>query len=446
MRGRAHGRCGSVGRFRLIALGVVMLTALGASRAPAQQFLDLDEFRRQFDGIFGPVDESVVGYFTLVQAFTFARILGIPEIPFEGFNDFIDEARASVDGVPVPSGSTSVAYLWDEKLETFVRSTRPLAPAISQNARTNGRHVLTVGASYSYIDYERFNDNDTRKNVFSTSVFDVLFQNGQVGRGRDILLYETDLKERIYSFSVQFGLLENLDVGVFVPIVDVRFRSRAVDRLFLEDPNTGELVPSNVFVFPGVVLIEEDRTVPRFKRIQDLDRSAFAGIQGIRHEVNEVGIGDIIVRTKYYFGSVGPAEFGGLFGVSVPTGDEDNLLGVGSVRFDPRVLVTVPGDRLSVHANAGYHADVDEHDRDRVDYSVGGEFKVMSCMSVLLDQVSRLEIAGPTQTRKFEIVPGVKVNPYKAVVIGLNAVVPLNREGLTTRFAPNAVVDASFVF
>ncbi len=366
--------------------------------------------------------------------------------PFQGFSDFIDEARTSIDGVPIPSGSTSVAYLWDEKLETFVRSTRPLAPAISQNARTNGRHVLTMGFSYSHVDYDQFNDDDTGRSVFSAGEIPVVFLDGSPGTARDVLLYETDLKEHIYSFSVQFGVLENLDVGVFVPIVDMKFRSRAIDRFFLQDPATGEQVAANVIPIGNAFLFLEDPTVPRFRSIKDIQRSAFANQVGIRHEVDKMGIGDLVVRTKYFIGSVGPAELGGLVGVSVPTGDEDNLLGTGSVRVDPRVVVAVAGDRISAHVNAGYHADMDENDRDRVDYSVGGELKLLERVTFLIDQVGRLEVRGTTKTRKFEIVPGIKVNPFRDLVFGFNGIVPLNREGLTTRITPNAVVDATLVF
>jgi hypothetical protein len=47
---------------------------------------------------------------------------------------------------------------------------------------------------------------------------------------------------------------------------------------------------------------------------------------------------------------------------------------------------------------------------------------------------------------KFEIVPGIKVNPYKDLVFGFNAIVPLNREGLTTDWTPNGTAEVSYHF
>jgi hypothetical protein len=47
---------------------------------------------------------------------------------------------------------------------------------------------------------------------------------------------------------------------------------------------------------------------------------------------------------------------------------------------------------------------------------------------------------------KFEIVPGIKLNPYKNLVFGFNAIVPLNREGLTTDWTPNGTAEVSYHF
>ena len=64
----------------------------------------------------------------------------------------------------------SVAYAYDSKLETFVREQRPFAPALSVNARTDGRGVLTIGAAYSYLQYENFEGQDRNGVVFPTDL------------------------------------------------------------------------------------------------------------------------------------------------------------------------------------------------------------------------------------------------------------------------------------
>jgi hypothetical protein len=160
---------------------------------------------------------------------------------------------------------------------------------------------------------------------------------------------------------------------------------------------------------------------------------------------SDTGIGDIVLRTKYYYGALGPAELGVLLNMSLPTGDEDDLEGVGSVRFDPRVVASSANEFLAGHVNMGFHADTEDSDRDRFDYSVGGEFRATAWMTLLLDHVARLQVKGD-DIHKYELVPGIKLNPYKDLVIGFNGILPLNRQGLTTDWTPNGTAEVTFHF
>ena len=415
---------------------LILLVAAGTLCAiprvtAAQEFITLDDFNDQLPQL-GHFDQSIVGFLSAVERFSFASILGgttatgVPE-----FRTFTDEARSALDAVPVPSGSTSVAYTFDPKLETFVRWERPMSPAISQNARTNGRRVLAFGVSYSYIDYQKFDDFDHDNVIVSAGDF------GTAGVIQDILYFNFKLRQQVYGFSAQFGVLDNLDLGIFIPVIDLDFRGKAIDQPFvLIQPATGSFL---------VPLFASPRAIPS---VSDIKQSDFFGLPypGIRFSKNETGIGDLILRAKYYIGSTGPLDFGTSLNSSLPTGDQDNLFGVGSVRFDPRILISTATPAFAMHINGGYHADVDNGDRDRVDYGAGGEVQVTRWMSLLVDQVGRVGVRGDPQVRKFEIIPGVKINPYGGMVVGFNAIVPLNREGLTTDWTPNGVVDASFVF
>ena len=106
------------------------------------------------------------GFFSVAQRYTGTAILQGAGVPaFQGlsttipeFQTFANEAQGSLDGVPIPSGSISMLYTFDPKLEIFTPVERPMAPAISQDAPTNGRNMLTFGFSYSYLDYTHFND------------------------------------------------------------------------------------------------------------------------------------------------------------------------------------------------------------------------------------------------------------------------------------------------
>jgi hypothetical protein len=441
-----------------VAAVLIILTA--PSVQAQTQYLPLDQFEQQFGNTFGPIDKSITGVFSLVERYTATAILQTAGVPaFQGLNTtipefqtFSNEASSSLDGVPIPSGSTSVLYEFDPKLEIFTPSQRPMAPAISQNAPTNGRNLLTLGFSYSYLDYTHFNEfpND---NVFILAARPIPFSSLGVDAGGaelvDVLYFNFKLRQQFYGFSVQYGVLDNLDIGIFIPIVQTDFKGKSVSNFFAR-LTTDQVLPDGTVAPKGTLLeLKNDGQLhpfPNLRALRERDVDAvFAPHPGVSFNQDSTGIGDIVLRTKYYFGMLGPAELGLLFNTSLPTGDEDNLEGVGSVRFDPRVVASAANRLLAGHVNLGFHADVDDSDRDRFDYYVGGEFRATAWMTILLDQVARLQVSGD-DIHKFEIVPGIKLNPYKDLIFGFNAIVPLNREGLTTDWTPNGTAEVSFHF
>ena len=387
-----------------------------------------------------PFDDSPVGFFTALEAFFLSQ---------QGSFEALGEVAASaVDRVPVPSGSTSVSYRYDETLETFVRFNAPLAPALSQNARTNGRNVLTIGFAYTELGYDQFEGQDRNRVLFSTLGGPGI--NPTTGDLIDSVAFlDLKLKQRIYAASVSFGVLENLDVGVLIPVIDSSFQAIANQRFF-------GVLPDGSYV-PAVLNPENGQPEPdpnlnvSWPELSQIDRIAFAGglersIFGLTHREDSSGLGDVVIRTRYYAGSVGRLDVGAALNVTTPTGDEDELLGLDAWRIDPRLLLSSATERLAGHVNLGYHADTDESDRDRFDYSVGAEGWVTPWLTILVDHVGRMEIRGDTQIRTFEVIPGVKVNPYKDVIVGFNAIVPLNDEGLTADFVPSFVADVSLTF
>jgi hypothetical protein len=87
---------------------------------------------------------------------------------------------------------------------------------------------------------------------------------------------------------------------------------------------------------------------------------------------------------------------------------------------------------------------VDDTHRDRFDYSVGGEFRATALDAYLFDQLARLHVSGD-DIHSFQIVPGIKLNPYEDVVSNRNAIFP-SIATVTTDWTPNGTADVSFHF
>jgi hypothetical protein len=427
-----------VARRGWVVFGCLAVLGLGQAEArpvdpTATPYIALGDFEDTFGQAFGKVDKTIVGYFDLLQRFTGARLLELPGAQRVGqFDTFIREAQSSLDSIPIPSGSASVAYTYDPKLETFVRWERPLTPSLSQNAYTSGKGVLTVGASYSYINYKRFDEQPNDNTIF---VIGTGLSVGDAGNIVQAQYLNFKLKENVVGVSLQYGLLDNLDFGVFIPIVDLDFKARSASMFVGELPN-------------GEFLTLQGRIVPQ---ITDLTEDDFAKLPpelrlpGIAYKKQKTDVGDIVLRTKMFFATLKGFDTGGQVNVSVPTGDSDNLIGTGSTRVDPRLLVSSSSSKYSAHVNVGPHIDTDDSDLDRFDYTAGGEVQFGEHVTMLLDQVGRIEYSGD-KIKKFEIVPGIKVRLIGNVVVGFNAIVPLVHEGLTTDFTPNVATDISYVF
>jgi hypothetical protein len=289
--------------------------------------------------------------------------------------------------------------------------------------------VLTLGSSYSNIDFKKYDDFNHDSAIFVVG-------QGLLGQSvdvLDVLYFNFKLRERVFGFSAQYGVLDNLDVGIFIPVVDLDFRAKGVDTFVVKTPTK--------------LITLGEREVGGLKDLRQSDFTTFEGqlINGIRFSKQETNVADLVLRSKLYIASAAGLDFGALLNLSLPTGDDDNLLGTGSTRVDPRLLVSTSSPSFSIHVNAGPHFDTDESDLNRFDYSAGGEIQLASWVSLAVDQVGRVQYSG-NEIKKFEIVPGVKVKVYEGLVAGFNAIVPLNHEGLTTDFIPNVAADVSFVF
>jgi hypothetical protein len=423
------------------AVLVVCAMAFEASAQIPPVFVPFNVANQQLFG--GRFDNSIRGFFSLVNDGVFQQ--QFPRVN-QGFEEFQNEASASVDEVPIPSGSVSVAYAYDPKLETYVRQDRPFSPVLSLNARTDGKGVFTAGFAFSYVNYKNFDGQDRDNVVFPAplGVTDVF--GNQVS---DQVLLNFKLRQSIYTVAFSYGLLDNLDVGVLIPVIDESFTGQIIDRFF-SGTGDGNLQPAVLINTPSGQFFVPDPRVPSAHSpvtLQDYDVPVGElPLPGVEYKKDTYGMGDLLLRARAFFGSIGGLDVGSALTMAVPTGDQDNLLGVGSVRFEPMLLISRSTELFAVHTNQAVHVDVDDHDRDRYDYSIGGELLVARWATLLLDQIGRLEFSGPGKIQKFEVVPGLKVNPYGDLVIGFNAILPLNSDGLRTDFTPTATVEISRAF
>ena len=167
--------------------------------------------------------------------------------------------------------------------------------------------------------------------------------------------------------------------------------------------------------------------------------------------------------------------------IRLPTGDKDNLRGLGVTRTMVSFIASGGQGRFRPHANAGYEwwskgvsviSDVAPGSivtaRNQVQYAAGFEFEAAPKATVLVDVIGGQILGGgklgfqsdaiapsgatsssslvalPEGITRLSLVPGLKVNLKGKLLLSVNALVALKDDGLHARITPMAGIDLSF--
>jgi Putative MetA-pathway of phenol degradation len=349
-----------------------------------------------------------------------------------------------VGTAPLGSSSGGFTFTFDPKLVSFIRTSPSFGPAFSERILTLGKGKLNAGFNFLDRKYDTVEGLDLKR-------FDVFrFRGG----GLAVRLSTLELEARTDTVSAfaQYGLLNNLDVGVMVPWVHVSLSgtSRALGE-------AGE----------------------------ELQRVLLDG--------SHSGIGDISIFGKYRFWQFGPAPAvgaapnGGLaaaVAVRLPTGDEETLVGLGLTRTLVSLIGSASYGRFSPHVNVGYEfwsKDVSIERTfqtttdtvsagDQFQYAAGFEYAVHDRLTIIEDVLGRYLRGGgrlgyqpftfpanAADVRGAEalvaiadgvntviLAPGAKWNFYSGALLTANVLISLTREGLQDRVTPVMGIEWSF--
>jgi hypothetical protein len=341
-----------------------------------------------------------------------------------------------------PFGSTSggFTFTFDPVLRTFSRSANSFGPAFSERATTSGRGRFSGGANLLRRSYDKFGGN-------SLSNFEVARLSGTGAPAETTSLGLDVVSETVAVFG-HVGITNNFDVGAAVPFVRLRLNgfARAVE------PG-GAVLPS----------------------------------EGVQAESS--GISDIAVIGKYQLWKSVPtgtssSGIAALVLVRLPTGDEENLRGLGVTRTTFGMVASAALGRVSPHVNVGYElwsdgidipadflTDATVRAKDQILYSGGLEFEAHSLLTVNVDLLGRfVRGAGKIEARNFRydpssnefgvdsatvlmasgglntltLAPGFKWNLWQGALLSVHTLIGMTTDGLTDRIAPVVGLDWAF--
>ena len=443
-------------RLRCLALAVALVPLLpGDLRAQSFNLRDLlTDFLRQ--GItLAPPPEGFPSHE--------AHFIGDDSPQFQALQQLNGSIANQLSSFPVASSAGGFTYTFDPALGVFVRASDSFGPVYAERADTIGKGRFNMGLNYSHFTFDDINDLSLRggdvRLVFTHQDVNhngnnlTLFFEGDVITARVALKITTD----ITAFVFNFGVTDRFDVGMALPIVRVGIDARtdaAIDRLA-----TGTVAPG----------------IHRFQNGSDRETFSQSG--------NASGVGDIVLRAKYRVTS------GTKYGLAVatdfrlPTGDENDLLGTGATQIKAFLVGSAHLGAVSPHLNAGYTWSIypsdGKHRPDEISYTGGFDWALSPRLTFVADVIGRTfrdagvvsvenqtfeantnpTPGGPPQLvsavlPRLVVTPGnlntllgsvgLKINPVGNLLVTINGLFSISKEGLRDRFTPLVGLDYSF--
>lgn len=233
--------------------------------------------------------------------------------------------------------------------------------AFGQSAATGGRGRFRAGLAFQGTEFgslDGFNLRDSELKL-------VLAHTGSHGTQSEADVIEQyvsmDLDRKVTGLFAAVGVNDRIDVGVIVPMVHVNVEAR---------------ISSFIRRAAGTL-----PSTHRFDALELANRTTYGAF-------TQNGIGDVEVRAKVRAAS--QLAFTG--GVRMPTGDEDDWLGVGAWQMSGGALWSGSFGRIAPRLNAGYtfsrEGDVFEVP-DEINYGGGVEVSVSRFVSASVDAVGR---------------------------------------------------------
>ena len=339
----------------------------------------------------------------------------------------------AVEIATAPLGTSSGGFVvkLDPTTGLLTRTTTTFGPAFFERALTSGEGKVSVGATFSATSYDKLSG-------FSLSALPVGTVTATTKTASGTATANLDLSSQTLAVSGIVGVTDNFDIGVVVPMVSVKLSGTSS-------------------------LIDGNGTLARLA------------------ETNTVfsGIGDVAGIAKFRVAKFKGPDLPDPGGVAVvltmrlPTGDRDNLRGLGVTRALVSGVASGGRGRIRFHGSGGFDYWSDSVDaagspgetvsvRHQFQYAGGVEVEAAPKVTVLMEFLGQQILGGGqvvlgpvipatgtsgiTSTQslvassdgisKALLVPGVKVNLIGKMLLSLNAIVTLKNNGLHATVTP----------
>jgi hypothetical protein len=241
--------------------------------------------------------------------------------------------------VPLPSASAGVSYVFDPATGNFQREPATFGQVYLDRADTLGARRVNVSFAYQFVELDEIGGQEADDLRDPTPIP----LNGRLGAlAFDQLRLEGSVHQ--FLFALTYGLTEDLDVSVAVPI--------EYSNLFVGAKVRAAAVSSETMQLERATITPEEAQHP-------------------------LGVGDLMLRAKYRVLERRDVDVAAGLLLRIPTGTESDLQGLGFLEVTPsllastRVFEPAPWARLQGHVNAGVGFDTDDVGASEARWGIG---------------------------------------------------------------------------
>lgn len=419
---------------RSVASGV-LLSVLIVSTGHAQNL------NQVLPGLFG-------GQFSVATGLG-AEVVGISPID-SGGRDAFQTIGSSIGSfrnqIPVSSSSAGYTYEFDPDLDIFVRTADSLGPLFAERSQTLGKGKFAFAASYTRVSFDTFyNTRLGNIRLVIPAGAQLLSQapagNSLPGVSDDYITVDFDdfdIDVDNIGFFFTYGLTDDLDVGIVLPLVNVSMSGTA--KATINDPTGDSSTPGTLnrlrFVGQGgssgsfsCGTGSADTTA-----CDSFDQASF-------------GPGDLYLRAKYHLLKAKDywLDVAGAATLTIPTGGADDFRGYNDPTGTPILILSKNTPFVSPHINGGF-ALRSKEDGTQAVWAAGADIRIAEWLTAVPDVLGfhDLDKEGPNKDNIYQFSMGFKLNPWSQLVWALNAQFPLNREGLRADVIYTTQLEYSF--
>ena len=353
-----------------------------------------------------------------------------------------DAIAASVANLPLSATTSGATFRFVGGLP--VRTSSSLGPIFGERAQTLGKGRFVVGANMTGLNFSSLRGVPLNQITLNFSHDDVPPEGlGQPLRENDVLQVRLDLNLNVLvtTFFTTWGITDRVDVGLAVPMVHTSMTGRSAGQFF-------------PFGIPTSHFFAGDSANPVL--------TASAATFG-----SATGVGDIVLRTKWSVRSTEDAGVAVMADARLPTGSDEDLTGSGHFSLRGLLLASARFGDFSPHLNLGYA--IRGGRNDAVLASTGFDQPLSDWATLAADVLTEWQIGESSLTLPNVVtitypvertvtptnIPnmkdhrvygsfGMKFRTPGGPIVVANALMPMRRGGLESRFIWTLGIDGNF--